>query len=99
MMFRLALVSLVALAAVAGCKKAPAASKPTAGTAAPAIPVDAAMAVADTVIDAIAATGQIEPLQQIELRPDIEGRISELQELRRQAYAGGSGTGSYRPWP
>jgi hypothetical protein len=32
-------------------------------------------------------------------KAEIEGRISELQELRRQAYAGGSGTGSYRPWP
>ncbi len=76
--FRLALVSFVALAAVAGCKKAPAASAASAGSAAPATPVDAAAAIADTVIDAIAATGQIEPLQQIELRPDIEGRISEI---------------------
>jgi membrane fusion protein (multidrug efflux system) len=33
----------------------------------------------DTVIDAIAATGQIEPLQSVELRPDIEGRISAIQ--------------------
>ena len=94
MMFRLALVSLVALAAVAGCKKAPAASKPTAGTAAPAIPVDAAMAVADTVIDAIAATGQIEPLQQIELRPDIEGRISEI--LVREGTEVAKGTPLFR---
>lgn len=76
--FRLALIPLMALAAVTGCRKAPAASASSAGSAVPVTPVDAAVAIADTVIDAIAATGQIEPLQQIELRPDIEGRISEI---------------------
>ena len=33
---------------------------------------------ADTVVDAILATGQIEAMQSIELRPDIEGRIVEI---------------------
>lgn len=32
-------------------------------------------------------------------KADIEGRISELQSLRRQAYASSGGTGSLRPWP
>ena len=44
----------------------------------PAMPVEVAVARADTVIDAIAATGQIEPMQSIELRPDIDGRITQI---------------------
>ena len=43
-----------------------------------AIPVDVAEAFADTVVDAILATGQIESLQQIELRPDVSGRVVEI---------------------
>ena len=73
-------VSLViALVLVAGCKKAasPAAAA-AAGGGPPAMPVDVAVAMSDTVIDALAATGQIEPLQAVELRPDVEGRISEI---------------------
>ena len=38
------------------------------------MPVEVAVARTDTVVDAILATGQIEALQSIELRPDIEGR-------------------------
>jgi membrane fusion protein (multidrug efflux system) len=41
----------------------------------PAMPVEAATARSDTVVDAIVATGQIEALQSIELRPDVEGRL------------------------
>jgi len=44
----------------------------------PPMPVETAVARTDTVVDAIAATGQIEPLQSIELRPDGEGRIVEI---------------------
>jgi membrane fusion protein (multidrug efflux system) len=63
-----------------GCKKsASPAAAAAAGGAQPAMPVDVAVAMSDTVIDAIAATGQIEPLQSVELRPDIEGRISAIQ--------------------
>ncbi len=39
------------------------------------MPVEAAVARTDTVRDQIAATGQIEALQSIELRPEVEGRI------------------------
>ena len=39
------------------------------------MPVEAAVARTDTVRDEIAATGQIEALQSIELRPEVEGRI------------------------
>ncbi len=42
------------------------------------MPVEAANARADTVVDAILATGQIAALQSIELRPDIEGRLVQI---------------------
>lgn len=42
------------------------------------MPVEVVVARGDTVVDAILATGQIEALQSIELRPDIEGRIDEI---------------------
>ncbi|MGH7701917.1 MAG: efflux RND transporter periplasmic adaptor subunit, partial [Gemmatimonadales bacterium] len=41
----------------------------------PPMPVDVAVAREDTVVDAIAATGQIEAVQSIELRSDVEGRL------------------------
>jgi membrane fusion protein (multidrug efflux system) len=44
----------------------------------PAMPVEVVVARADTVVDAILATGQIEPMQSVELRPDIEGRIAAI---------------------
>jgi len=44
----------------------------------PAMPVEVVVARADTVVDAILATGQIEAMQSIELRPDIEGRIAAI---------------------
>jgi membrane fusion protein (multidrug efflux system) len=44
----------------------------------PAMPVEAATARTDTVIDAILATGQIEALQSIDLRPDVEGRVVQI---------------------
>lgn len=48
------------------------------GPAAPATAVEVSAAFSDTVVDAIVATGQIEAIQQIQLRPDIEGRIVDL---------------------
>lgn len=42
------------------------------------MPVEAASARADTVVDAIVATGEIEAMQSIELRPEIEGRLVEI---------------------
>jgi membrane fusion protein (multidrug efflux system) len=44
----------------------------------PPMPVEVVVARADTVVDAIIATGQIEAVQSIELRPDIEGRIAQI---------------------
>lgn len=44
----------------------------------PASPVEVSIAFSDTVVDAIVATGEIEPMQQIELSADVEGRITEI---------------------
>lgn len=44
----------------------------------PPMPVDAVVAVSDTVVDAIAATGQIEPMQSIDLQPDVDGRVTQI---------------------
>ena len=44
----------------------------------PPMPVDVDSARRETVIDAVRATGRIEAVQAIELRPDEQGRITEL---------------------
>jgi len=44
----------------------------------PPMPVEVVVARADTVVDAIISTGEIEALQSVELRPDIEGRIAAI---------------------
>jgi multidrug efflux pump subunit AcrA (membrane-fusion protein) len=77
-------------AMIAGCNKAESAGKPAEGEGGggpPAMPVEVAVARTDTVVDAILATGQIEAVQSIELRPDIEGRIAEIL-VREGAYVG-----------
>jgi membrane fusion protein (multidrug efflux system) len=42
------------------------------------MPVEVVVARSDTVVDAILATGQIEAVQSVELRPDIEGRVTAI---------------------
>jgi len=44
----------------------------------PGMPVEVAVAAEQTVVETISATGQIEALQSIELRPEIEGRLVEI---------------------
>lgn len=56
----------------------------------PGMPVEVAVARADTVRDEIAATGQIEAVQSIELRPDVEGRIVEILFREGQEVAAGT---------
>ena len=76
--------TVLLLTAVLACNKAESAGKSSGdpggpgGGGPPAMPVEAAVARSDTVIDAIEATGQIEALQSIELRPEIEGRLVEI---------------------
>jgi membrane fusion protein (multidrug efflux system) len=48
------------------------------GGAPPAMPVEVVVARSDTVVDAILATGQIEAVHSVELRPAIEGRIAAI---------------------
>ena len=76
-MVRTGTVALLAALAV-GCNRGKADAGAAAGAAPPAIPVEAAIAQRDTVIDAIAATGQVEAIQSIELKPDVEGRLNEI---------------------
>jgi membrane fusion protein (multidrug efflux system) len=74
MTMRRALRGVLALAAVFGCRGGKA--DPARGPGAPpGLPVEVVAARRDTVRDEIAATGQIEAVQAIELRPEVEGRI------------------------
>jgi membrane fusion protein (multidrug efflux system) len=80
---RIAVAALLALgSACGGSKGAPPAGGPPGAPGArgpaAAVPVEVALARTDTVIDAITATGQIEPLQSIELRPEVDGRLVEI---------------------
>lgn len=72
------LLAFAALAAaLAGCTKgnSKTAGGDPGGGGPPPMPVDVAVAREDTIVDAIAATGQIEAVQSIELRSDVEGRV------------------------
>ncbi len=80
---RAPLRTLLAVAALAACAKASPESK-GAGSSGPgaagppAMPVEVAVARTDTVVDAILASGQIESIQSVELRSEIEGRLAAI---------------------
>lgn len=84
------LAVLLLLAAPAACKKANSAAGGPGGPGGFAMPVEVAAAIRDTVVDAIAATGQIEAIQSIELRPEVSGRITDI--LVREGQEVGDGT-------
>ncbi len=90
--------AILMLAALSACKKAESGSEGGAagpgGGGPPAMPVEAATARADTVVDAILATGQIEAMQSIELRPDVEGRL--VQILVREGSPVAQGTALFK---
>ncbi len=75
-----------ATAALVACTKAQpatkgtdpdqAAAKEAAGP--PGMPVEVVAARQDTVTDAILASGQVEAIQSVELRPDVEGRLVQI---------------------
>src|SRR6266567_1450536 len=71
---------VAALAIAAGaCSKSKASGAGDPGGGAPmGMPVEVVVARADTVRDEIAATGQIEAVQSIDLRPEVDGRIVEI---------------------
>src|SRR5216683_563110 len=67
--------------AVGACSKGKAAAGGGGGAAGGApmgLPVEVVVARMDTVRDEIAATGQIEAVQSIDLRPEVDGRIVEI---------------------
>ena len=64
---------------LAGCKgKAAGPAGGAGGGEMPPSAVEVAVARMDTVVDALDATGQIEAVQAIDLKPEIEGRVVEL---------------------
>lgn len=92
-----ALAVLLLVAAPAACKKANSAGGGGGGPGGPggfAMPVEVAAAIRDTVVDAIAATGQIEAVQSVELQPEVDGRIVEI--LVREGQEVGAGTGLFK---
>src|SRR2546429_1842512 len=87
-----ALVVLLLLAAPAACKKAnSSAGGGPGGAGGFAMPVEVSPAIRDTVVDAIAATGQIEAVQSVDLRPEVDGRIVEILVREGQDVAAGAG--------
>jgi len=89
-----ALAVLLLLAAPAACKKANSAAGGGPGGGGFAMPVEVAAAIRDTVVDAIAATGQIEAVQSVELRPEVDGRIVGI--LVREGQQVDAGTGLFK---
>ncbi len=69
---------LLVLAGACGGEEGNAAATPSPAGGRPAAPVEVVAAISDTVVEAISATGQIEAMQAIELRPDVEGRITAI---------------------
>lgn len=75
-----------------GCKEKEAAGGPGGeGQGGFAMPVEVAVSHQDTVVDALAATGQIEAMQAIEIKPDIEGRVTGILVREGQEVAKGTG--------
>ncbi|HXM39312.1 MAG TPA: efflux RND transporter periplasmic adaptor subunit [Gemmatimonadales bacterium] len=76
---------------VAACNKAKSAAPGGgAGGGMPPMPVEVSAAIRDTVVDAIAASGQIEAVQSIELRPEVQGRITDILVREGQEVAAGT---------
>ena len=75
---------------VAACNKAKSAAPGDGGGGPPPMPVEVVAAIRDTVVDAIQATGQIEAVQSIQLRPEVEGRITEILVREGQFVSAGA---------
>lgn len=90
MPYRLSVALIVLAAAAAGCKKAQSGAAGGPGGGMPPMPVEVAAALKDTVVDAIAATGQIEPVQSIEVHPEVVGRITDILVNEGQEVAKGT---------
>ena len=92
----LAVLAIVAAAAAAApaCNKAkggnPGAGAGGPGGGMPPMPVEVAVALRDTVVDAVAATGQIEAIQSIDVHPEVQGRITDILVREGQPVAAGT---------
>lgn len=71
----LTLTAAMTAAALAGCGNEDPGGGEGQGGGRPPTPVEVAAAFTDTILDAIRATGEIEAVQSIELRPEITGRL------------------------
>ncbi len=74
-------LAVLAVLAVGACGEGEASgggAGPAAAGRPPGAPVDVALARIDTVVEAIRATGQIEAVQSIELRPEVSGRLVQI---------------------
>ena len=77
-MARSTLALLLCALVVVGCSNAESEGEGGGGAGGFAMPVEVATAQIDTVVDAIAANGQIEAVQSILLRPEVGGRVVEI---------------------
>jgi membrane fusion protein (multidrug efflux system) len=84
------LVAAVSVLAAIGCSKKGAGGGAAQGGGGGGMPVEVAVARADTVRDEVAATGQMEAMQSIELRPEVEGRIVGILIREGQEVAAGT---------
>jgi membrane fusion protein (multidrug efflux system) len=81
--------TVVLVVLLAACNKAKSASPGGAGGMPP-MPVEVAVAIRDTVVDAVQATGQIEALQSVQLQPEVQGRITDILVREGQEVAAGT---------
>jgi membrane fusion protein, multidrug efflux system len=94
---RLIIIAIIVLVTVAGIivvRRKPAAGGAKAAGGAPGamppMPVDVATAQRQSVTDAVRATGRIEAVQAVELRPDAQGRITKILFQEGQSVAAGT---------
>ena len=85
-------LSILVLALAVACGKAESGTGGGAGGGGgpPPMPVDVAVARADRVVDAIPATGQVEAIQSIDVRPEVSGRIVQIMVREGQEVAKGA---------
>ncbi|HJS44738.1 MAG TPA: efflux RND transporter periplasmic adaptor subunit, partial [Gemmatimonadales bacterium] len=90
MSYRSIVVLALLAAACNNAKSASAGAGGEAGGGPPPMPAEVAVALRDTVVDAIQATGQIEALQSTQLRPEVQGRLTRILVREGQAVAAGT---------
>jgi membrane fusion protein (multidrug efflux system) len=87
---RTSTTAALASLALAACGGGTPGDGPGGGGGPPPTPVEVAAARTDTVVDAILATGTIEAVQSIELRPEVQGRLTEILVREGREVAAGT---------